>query len=123
MTNNGEPNWEEIVKIKKPADNKCAHAGCWSEGEMVGFARCMIEKVKPLESKLFHANRIRVEDGMSCINECNALREQIAELKSKNQKAIDFLDWNISSIKNSTASVQSKLQLSIYEDVLKKLTI
>lgn len=76
-----EPNWEEIAKMKKPADNHCAHAGCWSEGEMVGFARCMVEKVKPLESKLFHANRIRVEDGMSCINECNSLRAQILELK------------------------------------------
>lgn len=76
-----EPNWEEIIKIKKPADNKCAHAGCWSEGEMVGFARCMVEKVKPLESKLFHANRIRIEDAASAINEANELRAEISRLK------------------------------------------
>lgn len=85
-----EPNWEEIAKIPKPHDNKCAHAGCWSEGEMVGFAKCMIQKVKPLESKLFHSNRLRVEDGMSCINECNELRKQITEMRNVIQNVSDY---------------------------------
>ena len=85
-----EPNWEEIAKIPRPSDNKCAHAGCWSEGEMVGFAKCMIQKVKPLESKLFHSNRLRVEDGMSAINECNALRSEIEELRKVLQNVKDY---------------------------------
>ena len=87
---NQEPNWEEIAKYPKPPDNKCAHAGCWSEGEMVGYAKCMIQKVKPLESKLFHANRLRVEDGMSAINECNELRSEIAELRAVMQNVKDY---------------------------------
>lgn len=48
------PDWEELSKRKRPEDTKDnkAWAGAWLEGEMVGYARCMIEKVKPLESKL-----------------------------------------------------------------------
>jgi hypothetical protein len=41
-----------ISKIKKPEDNKCAHAGCWSQGEMVGYAKCMLEKVFPASSQI-----------------------------------------------------------------------
>lgn len=40
--------WTKISKKKKPEDNKCAHAGCWADGEMTGYARAMVEKYFPL---------------------------------------------------------------------------
>lgn len=104
-----EPSWDEIAKYPKPQDNKCAHAGCWSEGEMVGFAKCMIQKVKPLEAKLFHSNRLRVEDGMSAINEANELRAEIKELKQVLQNVKDYHtrpfsnDWGLTLKRVETA--------------------
>lgn len=44
------PDWQKIAQMKCPEDTKQAHAGCWSEGEMVGFAKCMVSKVEPLLS-------------------------------------------------------------------------
>lgn len=43
--NDDVPNWEEIAKKKPPEDNRFnkAWAGAWLEGEMVGFARCMVK--------------------------------------------------------------------------------
>jgi len=52
------PNWEELAKNQAPPDNKCAHAGCWGEGEMVGFARCMVKKVMPLEKQISDQDKI-----------------------------------------------------------------
>lgn len=46
------PNWEELAKKQAPQDNKCAHAGCWLEGEMVGFARCMVKKAIPMQARI-----------------------------------------------------------------------
>lgn len=43
--------WEKLSKKQAPEDNKCAHAGCWADGEMVGFARCMVKEVFPLKAK------------------------------------------------------------------------
>ncbi len=50
----GTPNWLEISKRKRPEDTKDnkAWAGAWLEGEMVGFAKCMIEQVEPLKQKI-----------------------------------------------------------------------
>jgi len=44
--------WTVVSQTKKPEDNKCAHAGCWSQGEMTGYAKCMIDKYFPLQSEL-----------------------------------------------------------------------
>lgn len=44
--------WTKVSQTKKPEDNKCAHAGCWSQGEMTGFAQCMIKEVFPLRLEL-----------------------------------------------------------------------
>lgn len=43
------PNWHELVKKKRPEDTKDnkAWAGAWLEGEMVGYAKCMVDKVLP----------------------------------------------------------------------------
>lgn len=46
------PDWIEMAKKMPPKDNKCAHAGCWADGEMTGYARCTINKVIPLELEL-----------------------------------------------------------------------
>jgi hypothetical protein len=58
--------WERLSKKEPPQDNKCAHAGCWADGEMVGFARCMVQKVIPLEKEKAQAvanykERVRAE--------------------------------------------------------------
>lgn len=47
-----EPNWEELSKIQKPEINAPPMARCWLEGEMVGFARCMVKRVKPLQEEI-----------------------------------------------------------------------
>lgn len=59
----GEPDWERISKIAKPSENMKFGGvlrGCWSEGEMVGYATCMIEQVKPLKQfiELNHNERL-----------------------------------------------------------------
>src|SRR6478736_9041060 len=43
------PNWVELAKRKRPEDTKDnkAWAGAWLEGEMVGYAKCMVDKVLP----------------------------------------------------------------------------
>jgi len=43
--------WERVAKKEPPRDNKCAHAGCWADGEMTGFARCMTKEVFPLREE------------------------------------------------------------------------
>lgn len=52
------PNWEELAAKKAPENNKCAHAGCWAEGEMVGFARCMVKNVTPLQAEINNQDKI-----------------------------------------------------------------
>lgn len=71
------PNWEELAAKQAPPDNKCAHAGCWGEGEMVGFARCMVKRVKPLEKQLIDQDKIAtnrtVEEAISVIRSFDKL--------------------------------------------------
>ena len=43
-----------------------------------------------------------------------------AELLKEKKKIVDFLEWNISSIKASPASREAYIQLEIYEDLLSK---
>lgn len=80
---NAEPDWAEIAKMQKPEDNKCAHAGCWSQGEMVGFARCMTTHVEPLQAKLDKSE-----------SENQKLREQLKELRRviESGKMIDLVN-------------------------------
>ena len=42
-----EPDWVELSKRKPPEDTKDnkAWAGAWLEGEMVGYAKCMVQRV------------------------------------------------------------------------------
>jgi hypothetical protein len=44
--------WTKLSQAEKPKDNNCAHAGCWSHGEMTGFARCMVKEVFPLRERI-----------------------------------------------------------------------
>lgn len=67
-----EPDWEKIAKMPKPADNKCAHAGCWSEGEMVGYAKCMVEKFIPATSRV------------------QALEEELAKEKLEREREVNY---------------------------------
>lgn len=42
--------WEEMAKKRPPTQHESwAWQGCWADGEMTGFARCMVKKAKPLE--------------------------------------------------------------------------
>ena len=43
--------WTKLSKKQKPEDNKHAHAGCWADGEMTGYARAMVEKYFPLKEE------------------------------------------------------------------------
>jgi hypothetical protein len=75
-----------ISKIKKPEDNKCAHAGCWSQGEMVGYAKCMLDKVFPATSQIEDLTKenARLTEVEEC-NKCtiNNQRQEIGLLKEK----------------------------------------
>lgn len=47
------PDWIELSKRKRPEDTKDnkAWSGAWLEGEMVGYAKCMVEKVLPKQQE------------------------------------------------------------------------
>ena len=51
---NAAPNWIELAKKQPPEDckNNQAWHGAWLEGEMVGFARCMVKMVMPLAAEI-----------------------------------------------------------------------
>lgn len=53
--------WQRITEIKPPTEAmRGAYQGCWAEGEMVGFARCMIKHVFPLKESLrYSADELR----------------------------------------------------------------
>lgn len=59
-----KPNWEEIAKIAKPDDKKSGmvprstYAGCWSEGQMVGYAQAMIQFKKKFEERIAACDRL-----------------------------------------------------------------
>lgn len=67
-----EPNWEELAKIQRP-ELPNPIPGAWLQGEMVGYARCMVKKVKPLQSRIeeLQAEKERLE------KENQELREKI----------------------------------------------
>jgi hypothetical protein len=49
---NKPPDWEKMAEKKVPTQHEgWAWQGCWADGEMTGFARCMVQKVKPLEEE------------------------------------------------------------------------
>lgn len=50
-----QPEWVLMSKIEKPKDNKHHHAGCWNEGEMVGYSKCMVDVVIPMCKKILAA--------------------------------------------------------------------
>lgn len=84
--------WEQMSNHKAPEDakNNVAWHGAWLQGDMTGFARCMVKHVKPLQeeikslrSSLFHSERFRKEDAFSAINEANELREQNKKLQQE----------------------------------------
>lgn len=85
------PNWSELSKMKCPEDNKHAHAGCWSQGEMVGFARCMVKKYLPLQKELseFKEEYNGVAECLvDTIAERNDLTDQRNALKEENAKLL-----------------------------------
>lgn len=43
--------WKKIAAMKTPEDTKHAHAGCWLQGEMVGYARCMVKWLESAPKK------------------------------------------------------------------------
>lgn len=44
--------WQRITEIKPPTEAmRGVYQGCWAEGEMVGFARCMIQYVYPMRER------------------------------------------------------------------------
>lgn len=47
-----DPDWDKLAAIKRPDDLPGAYSGCWLQGEMVGFSRCMVKVVKPLEEEV-----------------------------------------------------------------------
>lgn len=46
------PDWEKLSQKQAPKELPGAYHGCWLEGEMVGYARCMVRKVLPLQAEL-----------------------------------------------------------------------
>jgi hypothetical protein len=49
---NKPPDWETLALKQPPQEIKNnAWPGCWADGEMTGFARCMVKKVKPLQEE------------------------------------------------------------------------
>lgn len=58
------PDWVELAKRRPPEDTKDnkAWAGAWLEGEMVGYAKCMVEKVLPAASEVQQGGKNPTED-------------------------------------------------------------
>jgi hypothetical protein len=46
------PDWDQLAAIQRPDNLPGAYSGCWLQGEMVGFSRCMVKVVKPLEDEV-----------------------------------------------------------------------
>lgn len=46
-----QPDWERIAGIERPNNLPAMFRGAWSEGEMVGYSRCMVKQVKPLTAE------------------------------------------------------------------------
>jgi len=45
--------WEAMAKKQPPTQHEgWAWQGCWADGEMTGFARCMVKKVIPIEKEI-----------------------------------------------------------------------
>jgi hypothetical protein len=67
---NKPPDWEAMAKKEPPKEIKNnAWPGCWADGEMAGFARCMVKEVKPLQTEL------------------KSLRDQLAEKEERHKKS------------------------------------
>jgi|SRR6478609_1341506 len=87
------PNWIELAKKKPPEDTKDnkAWAGAWLEGEMVGFAKCMVQEVAPLRDLLSSQSKEIAQMVQSAQNYVNGeklryeefcrMQKEIAELK------------------------------------------
>lgn len=53
-----EPDWMNLAAIQRPEHLPVAYSGCWLEGEMVGFSRCMVQVVKPLQAEIARLNAL-----------------------------------------------------------------
>lgn len=57
------PDWKKLAV--KPKANDYAHVGfpgCWSEGEMCGYAKCMVDVVIPIYKKILAARDAHIKD-------------------------------------------------------------
>jgi len=80
------PDWIEISKRKPPEDTKDnkAWAGAWLEGEMVGYAKCMVDKCFPLQSEalrsLSEIEKLK-EEKKEALRLFDSLAKDIADLR------------------------------------------
>jgi hypothetical protein len=87
-----QPNWEQLAKIQRP-ELPNPIPGAWLQGEMVGYARCMIKKVKPLTEsiasltsqieqlqKSLELERVECDNGKATIEQ---LRKENGELRKR----------------------------------------
>jgi hypothetical protein len=61
MCDGSEPDWGKMI-LKKAPDLPGAYAGCWLDGEMTGYARCMVKHVKPLQQRIKELEAEREKD-------------------------------------------------------------
>jgi len=89
----GTPNWLELSKRKRPDDTKHnqAWSGAWLEGEMVGYAKCMAERVLPNKS-VSKDSQSEIESLREIINYERKLNAQYQEKSYKQEKQIKELE-------------------------------
>lgn len=96
--------WTKLSQTKKPEDNKCAHAGCWSQGEMTGYARCMVKEVFPLRAEL--ATRPSAPDK----GEMAKAQERVKELESLLRRAVSCFSYHSESASDLKAEINRYLK-------------
>lgn len=70
----------------------------------------------------FDAENFERKDYVSeAIQLSNEMFDQLDNEESKLKKITEFLEWNISSIKNSEFNVTAQLSLKIYQEILDKI--
>ena len=120
----GEPDWEKISKIAKPSSTgsnfRDIVRGGWSEGEMVGYASCMIEKVKPLQQdasewrRRFYQSEVEKKELLEQVSALTKENERLAQWKTDAEKSLVESGTAIGALTEQVEKLK-ELNRSLYE--------
>jgi DNA repair exonuclease SbcCD ATPase subunit len=104
-----EPDWESLAKKQAPEDNKCAHAGCWADGEMTGFARCMVKNVFPLRSQL-QAKEEEIKALESKLSKFDYAKQKAMELVSETERMANSFEGEMAEKDNRIKLLEEEIK-------------